>query len=112
MELRRAFEKEPDLQIVWVMSDAQINDRTRVFIGELGLAARILFLADPKSQLIRELGILKENPEAIERGVPHPTTLLLDRQGVIRFVDVRENFHFWLDPAAMTQVLAQLEEVE
>jgi peroxiredoxin len=95
--------------IVWVMSEAQINDRSRVFIDELGLAERILFLSDPKSQLIRDLGILKENPEAIEKGVPHPTTLLLDRSGIVQFVDVRENYHFWLDPAALSDVLARLE---
>jgi len=95
--------------IVWVMSEAQINERSRVFIDELGLAERILFLSDPKSQLIRDLGILKENPEAIEKGVPHPTTLLLDRSGIVQFVDVRENFHFWLDPAALSDVLARLE---
>ena len=94
--------------LVWVMSDAQINERTRVFIDELGLAQRILFLSDPRSQLIRELGILKSNPENIEKGVPHPTTLLLDRAGVVRFVDVREDFHFWLDPAALVAALADL----
>jgi peroxiredoxin len=91
------------------MSDAQINDRSRIFIDELGLADRILFLSDPKSQLIRDLGILKEDPESIEIGVPHPTTLVLDKAGVVQFVDVRENYHFWLDPAAMTEVLARLE---
>jgi peroxiredoxin len=91
------------------MSDAQINDRSRIFIDELGLAGRILFLSDPKSQLIRDLGILKEDPESIEIGVPHPTTLVLDKAGVVQFVDVRENYHFWLDPAAMTDVLARLE---
>ena len=95
--------------IVWVMSEAQINDRSRVFIDELGLAERILFLSDPKSQLIRDLGILKEDPENIEKGVPHPTTLLLDKSGTIQFVDVRENYHFWLDPAALSDVLARLE---
>jgi peroxiredoxin len=109
VELREAFDKTPDLRIVWVMSDAQINDRSRVFIHELGLEDRILFLADPKSQLIRELGILKQDPESIEVGVPHPTTLVLDRTGTVQFVDVRENYHFWLDPTAMTDVLARLE---
>jgi peroxiredoxin len=103
------FEETPDLRIIWVMSDAQINDRSRVFIDELGLADRILFLSDPKSQLIQDLGILKQSPESIEIGVPHPTTLVLDKTGIIRFVDVRENYHFWLDPAAMTDVLARLE---
>jgi len=109
VELREAFDATPDLRIVWVMSEAQINERTRVFIDELGLAQRILFLSDPKSRLITELGILKKDPESIEIGVPHPTTLVLDRAGTIQFVDVRENYHFWLDPRAMSKVLARLE---
>jgi peroxiredoxin len=109
VELRSAFAETPDLKIVWVMSDAQINERSRVFIDELGLADRILFLSDPRSQLIQDLGILKENPENIEIGVPHPTTLVLDRNATVQFVDVRENYHFWLDPKSMTDVLARLE---
>jgi peroxiredoxin len=109
VELREAFEDTPDLKIVWVMSDAQINERTRAFIHELGLDRRILFLADPRSQLIRELGILKQSPEAIEKGVPHPTTLLIDRAGKIRFIDVREDFHFWLDPGALRAGLDRLD---
>jgi len=109
VELREIFEATPDLRIIWVMSDAQINDRSRIFIDELGLADRILFLSDPKSQLIRDLGILKENPESIEVGVPHPTTIVLDKAGIVQFVDVRENYHFWLDPAAVTDVLARIE---
>lgn len=91
------------------MSDAQINERTRAFIDELGLSNRILFLSDPRSQLIRDLGLLKENPEPVEKGVPHPTTLLLDSEGRIAFVDVRENYHFWLDPEALDETLARLE---
>ena len=62
------------------MAASQINERSRLFIDELGLAHRILFLADPKSALIRTLGLLKEEPEAIEQGVPHPTTVLLDAE--------------------------------
>ncbi len=110
MELRDAFEAVPNLKIVWVMSDIQINERTRIFIDELGLASRVLFLSDPKSQLIRDLGILKANPEPIEKGVPHPTTVLLDRSGKIRFVDVREDFHVWLDPSVLLGALAGLDE--
>ena len=107
--LRDAFAATPDLELVWVMSDTQIDARTRIFIAELGLADRIQFLADPKSSLIRQLGILKEEPELIEVGVPHPTTLVLDRRGKVRFIDVREDFHFWLDPKALDPVLASLE---
>ena len=89
------------------MAESQINERSRLFIDELGLASRILFLSDPRSELISTLGILKQEPEAIEQGVPHPTTLLLDAEGTIRFVDAREDFHFWLDPEAVREALAR-----
>lgn len=108
LELREAFAGTPDLRIVWVMSDAQINARTRAFVGELGLASDILFLADPKSRLIRKLGLLKKDPEPIETGVPYPTTLLLDRAGRIRFADVRIDYHRWLDPGAIEPAPATL----
>ena len=91
------------------MSDAQVNERTRAFIRELGLADRILFLSDPRSRLIRSLGLLKADPEPIEKGVPHPTTLVLDAEGRIRFVDVRQDFHFWLGPDAIRAALEALE---
>jgi peroxiredoxin len=109
VQLREVFETTPDLQLVWVMSDIQINDRTRRFIDELGLAKRILFLADPKSKLIQDLGILKADPEPIEQGVPHPTTLLLDRDGRIRFIDVRTDYHIWLDPAVLIEAVERLD---
>lgn len=109
MELRKVFEATPDLRIVWVMSDVQVNERTRIFVDELGLAKRILFLSDPKSALIQRLGILNQQPEPIEEGVPHPTTLLLDETGTIRFVDVRRDYHIWLDPSLLEAELAALE---
>ncbi len=86
-----------------------MNERSRLFIDELGLSSRILFLSDPRSQLIQDLGLLKADAEPVEQGVPHPTTLVLDAAGTVQFVDVRENYHFWLDPAALYEVLARLE---
>jgi peroxiredoxin len=109
VELREAFARTPDLRIVWVMSELQINERSRAFIDELGLSDRVLFAADPQSRLIRGLGILKDDPEPVEKGVPHPTTLLLDRKGKIRFVDVRTDYHIWLDPRAIQAALADLD---
>ena len=106
--LDAAFRSEPDLEIVWVMSDTQFNERARLFLAEAGLGDRILFLADPKSTLIRRLGLLKEESDSLEVGVPHPTTLLLDRAGRIRFVDVRRDFHYWLDPQAVALALAKM----
>jgi peroxiredoxin len=108
VELRQALESVPDLAIVWVMADKQINPRTLVFIEENGLRDRVHFWVDPGSETIQRLGILKQNPEAIEAGVPHPATSLLDADGVIRFVDVREDFHIWLDPVVLTRELAAM----
>lgn len=98
MELREAIEALPDLRVVWVMAESQINARTLRFFDEYGLRDRVILLADPASAAIDALGIRKPDPEPVEEGVPHPTTFLLDERGIVRFADVREDFHIWLDP--------------
>lgn len=108
MELRDAFEDVRDLRIVWVMASNQIDERARAFIDEYGLRKHILFLRDESSRAIRRLKILKHNPEPIEEGVPNPTTYLIDRDGVVRFADVRKDFHIWLDPQRIRKVLDQI----
>ena len=108
MELRNALAEEPDLQIVWVMAKRQLNARSLRFMDDYGLRSRIHFWLDPESRAIDALGLRRPNPEPIEEGVPHPTTLLLDRDGIVRFADVREDFRLWLDPATVQEVLAQL----
>ena len=102
------LEETPDLAILWVMADNQINPRSLSFIEEKGLRSRVRFLSDEGSAAIRRLGLLKQDPEPIERGVPHPTTYLLDREGVVRFVDARLDYHIWLDPALLAKELARI----
>lgn len=109
MELRNALASEPDLQIVWVMAKQQWNARSERFIDDYGLRGRIHFWLDPDSRAIDALGLRRPNPEPIEQGVPHPTTLLLDRAGVVRFVDVREDYQMWLDPETVREALAALQ---
>ncbi len=108
MELRQRFEGVDDLAVLWVMADNQVNAKTLRFIESLGLRQRVHFGVDPGSTAIDRLGIRLENPMPIEAGVPHPTTLLLDAGGVVRFVDVRRDFHAWLDPALLEDALAAL----
>ena len=108
MELREAFEAHPDVRIVWVMPDNQINGKTLRFIDDLGLRERITFGVDPRSASIDRLKIRLADAEPIEAGVPHPTTYLLDRRGVVRFVDAREDYHHWLDPSLVVSALATL----
>jgi len=108
VELRNALAEAPDLQIVWVMAKRQLNQRSLLFVDDYGLRSRVHFWVDPESRAIDRLGIRRPNPEAIEEGVPHPTTLLLDRDGIVRFADVREDYHLWLDPEVIREALVQL----
>ncbi len=108
MELREAIQAVPNLSILWVMADNQINARTRRFIDEAGLRDHITFLADPGSVTIDRLGLRRPKTEEMELGVPHPATYLLDENGVIRFIDVREDFHLWLDPEVLVQELQKM----
>jgi peroxiredoxin len=107
VELRKAVEALPELRVVWVMAENQINARTLRFFDENGLRDRVDFLGDPGSAAIDTLGIRKANPEPMEEGVPHPTTYLLDENGIVQFVDVREDFHIWLDPEVLVEKVGQ-----
>jgi peroxiredoxin len=108
VELRQRFAGTDDLAILWVMADHQVNAKTLRFIDSLGLRERVRFGVDPHSAAIDQLGVRLEHPEPIETGVPHPTTLLIDADGVVRFLDVRRDYHAWLDPGLIENALAAL----
>ncbi len=105
LDLRETLADVPDLDIVWVMAAQQCSERTRRLIDEYGLRDRIYFLTDEQSALIRKLGLLKSRPDVMEEGVPHPTTLILDRDGIVRFIDVRTDYQHWLDPKVLVTQL-------
>jgi peroxiredoxin len=79
------------------------------FVDENGLRERVRFLVDANSGVIDRLGLRKMNPEPMEVGVPHPATYLVDRDGIVRLVDVRKDFHIWLDPAVVAETLARID---
>ena len=106
MELRETLADEPDIAIVWVMADEQINEKSIRFIEGMGMRERIVFARDPGSAAIDTLGIRLEEAEEMEAGVPHPTTWVLDSDGIVRFVDSRHNYHFWLDSTLLKPALA------
>jgi len=109
VELRRSFESVDDLVVLYVMADNQINDKTLRFIDSMGLRERVRFAADPDHRAIEDLGILRENPEPIEAGVPHPSTYLIDREGIVRFIDERIDFQIWLDSDFVRERVAKLD---
>ncbi|MCA9509650.1 MAG: hypothetical protein R3E88_01650 [Myxococcota bacterium] len=103
------FAEVDDLRIVWVMAREQVDDKALRFIDGMGLRDRIEFAVDPGSRAIDALGLRLATPEPIEEGVPHPTTYLLDADGVVRFADVRRDYHVWIDAAHLRERLAEIE---
>jgi peroxiredoxin len=47
------------------------------------------FLLDPGAETIKRYGVY--NMES-DRVIPHPTALIIDKQGVVRYVRVDENY--------------------
>lgn len=58
-------------------------------ISRDGLRVDFTFLADPERAVIHRYGIL--NP-ADRRRIPHPTTLVIDKQGVVRWKFIETNY--------------------
>ena len=108
MELRDALEGIDDLRVVYVLPDNQVNAKTLRFFDEAGLHGRVQLALDVGSRSIDRLGIRRPNAEPMEAGVPHPTTLVLDRQGVVRMLDLRTDFHVWLDSQTVAAAIRQL----
>lgn len=108
MELRRALEGMDDVVVLYVVAANQWNPKSARWLDAHGLRQRVRFALD-RDGVIDTLGLRRPNPEPVEEGVPHPATYVLDRDGVVRFVDVRTDFHFWLDPALPLKALAAIE---
>ena len=97
----------PDLTVLYVMSGNQVNPKAAKFIRDHRLP--FIFLVDANHRVIDQLGIYNDEfHEAIEQGVPHPTTYVLDRDGVIRFKDTRKDFQIWLSASTLRDVLTSL----
>lgn len=47
------------------------------------------FLLDPDATTIKQYGVYNEGDERV---IPHPTALIIDKEGAVRFVRVDENY--------------------
>ena len=89
------------------MSGGQVDPKARKFIADHRLAP-FVFLVDDDHRVIDQFGIFNNHPDnAIEKGVPHPTTYVLDRDGVIKLKDSRKDFRTWLKSSMIQDALAQ-----
>jgi len=91
------------------MSQTQVDAKARRIIRDHRLEP-FVFLMDPDDKVIDQYGIRKTRlDEAIEKGVPHPTTYILDRNGAVRFKDTRQDYRTWLSAAVLRDALAATE---
>ena len=64
-------------------------------------------LSDKKGEVILQYGI-KNDWTPYKRGIPHPSIHIIDRAGIVRFVEVRQNF---LVRIKMSTILDELRKL-
>ncbi len=89
------------------MSGNQVNAKAVKFIRDHRLP--LVFLVDADHRVIDRFGVNNDEfHEKIEEGVPHPTTYVLDREGIVRLRDTRKDFQIWLSASVLRDSLALL----
>jgi peroxiredoxin len=76
-------EQKRDTELLALSIDPPADIRRAIDrVAEKGPAPTFAFLSDPGHRVIDRYGLLNpDNP----RGVPHPTTFVIDPQGVVRW---------------------------
>lgn len=64
-------------------------------------------LSDEKGEVVLQYG-LKNDWTPYKRGMPHPAIYIIDRAGVVRFVEVRQNYFFRVK---MSTILDELKKL-
>jgi peroxiredoxin len=99
-------EQKRDTEILAVSIDPPADlQRAIDRVARDGPAPTFTFLSDPGHRVIGRYGLL--NPDNA-RGIPHPTTLVIDQQGVVRWKFIEMNYRI---RPTNEMVLAALEAV-
>ena len=64
-------------------------------------------LADEKKAVILQYGV-KNDWTPYKRGIPHPSIYIIDRAGIVRFAEVRQNYFFRVRTST---ILDELEKI-
>jgi len=87
------------VQILAISPDA--NERSQELAERL--KARYRFLADRDLAVTKRYGLLHARGGPNGRDVPAPATIVLDRDGTVRWLTVADNYQVRPDPADVTR---------
>ncbi|MBC8087158.1 MAG: redoxin domain-containing protein [Phycisphaerae bacterium] len=92
-ELRQLLDpelkKNTELLVVSIDGDNETK-QTVARVGKDGMAPDFTFLSDADHAVIARYGVL--NPAGTRRGIPHPATYVIDRQGIVRWKDIQTDY--------------------
>lgn len=80
--------------------------RERVAMEQDSEPPDFTFLSDPGHRVIDRYGLL--NPDD-PRGIPHPTTFVIDREGVVRWKFIEINYKVRPTNAMILEALSRLD---
>lgn len=84
-------EMKKDTELLAVSVDDTARTRTTITrVSADGTSPDFIFLSDPDHAVIARYGIL--NPSGGSRGIPHPATYVIDRDGVVRWRDIETDY--------------------
>ena len=88
MLLDERAKRDAEILAVAIDSKADLQRMADKISRDDGKPPGFIFLSDPCHRVIDRYGLL--NPEG--RGWPHPATFLIDRQGIVRWKFVEEDY--------------------
>ncbi|MDT8436145.1 MAG: peroxiredoxin family protein [Gemmatimonadota bacterium] len=100
--------KDTELLVVSVDGDAETRQAVGRIARDGGAEPDFTFLSDPESAVIGRYGIL--NPSGGRRGIPHPATYVIDRDGTVRWRDVQTDYTVRPTNRQIRDALAEIRE--
>lgn len=91
---------------MWTIANDE-PDKLREMRESEGLGFEILL--DPDAETIRAWGLLNETSD---RGIPHPTVVIVDREGIVRYALTDSNYRVRPPSADLVERLRHLDPME
>ena len=103
--LTDALKQDTEMLVVSI-DDEKGTQTAMTRITADGMKADFSFLSDPEHAVIARYGVM--NPAGSRRGIPHPATYVIDKQGVVRWRDIQTDYKIRPTNAAVLTAVKSL----